>query len=115
MVAEAPGARPRGRRAEGKRTVRWPVRMPVTDRHSDRHFLSPLVGTEKPVRKGVTPFAPYIILYKGEGCGILAKYPGALHCTGPHFPNGVGSITLPGHGGPAAPHHHHHKKGNGKK
>ena len=99
--AEAPGASPRGRRAEEKITVRMTVRMTVTDRHSDRHFLSPLVWTEKTVRKGVTPFAPYIILYKGAGRGVgfWQSTRGPSIVQGPTFQTGPAAVRSPATGG----------------
>ena len=50
--------------------IRWVIRWVITDHPPDHPLLSPSSGTEKVIRKGLTPFAPYIILYKGGGRGV---------------------------------------------
>ena len=98
--------RPRGR-APGagdprkKRVVRWVIRWVVTDHPPDHPFLPPSSGTEKVVRKGVTPFGPYIILYKGAGRGVgfCLSTRGPSIVQGPTFQTGPAAVRSPATGG----------------
>jgi len=98
--------RPRGRApgAGDPRVVRWVVRWVVSDHPVDHPRVSPSSGTKKVVRKGVTPFAPYIILYRGggRGVGFCLSTRGPSIVQGPTFQTGSATVRSTATGGTPA-------------
>ena len=76
----------------------------ITDHPPDHPLRSPSLGTKKVIRKGVTPFAPYIILYRGAGRGVgfCLSTRGPSIVQGPTFQTGPATVRSTATGGTAA-------------
>ena len=62
----------------------------ITDHPPDHPLRSPSLGTKKVIRQGITPFRPYIILYRGggRGGGFCLSTRGPSIVQGPTFQTG---------------------------
>ena len=92
-----PGPATRGKR-EGDQVGDQRV---ITDHPPDHPLRSPSLGTKKVIRQGITPFRPYIILYRGggRGGGFRLSTRGPSIVQGPTFQTGplpeMGCSPLP--------------------